>query len=102
LVSLLPAALLLPASLVGILAAGLQPGMGATQFAVLGPPWRETVGMIALVDRAGGAVLDAGGWRNIVIARSEDPGFAAAAYRAGAWLVLDAVRLRGCLGEAAL
>ncbi|SDC37326.1 hypothetical protein [Belnapia rosea] len=95
---LLPAALLLLVSLAGLLVVGLLPAEGASQYAVLGPPWSRTGEMFALVDTAGGAVLDTGGWRNVVIAHSGDPGFASALYRAGAWLVLDAVTLRGCLG----
>ncbi|MBL6458762.1 hypothetical protein JMJ55_25845 [Belnapia sp. T6] len=96
----MPAALLLMASLFGIMAVGLMPRTGATQCAVLGPLWLGPGHMLALVDEAGGILLNTGGWHNVVIARSDDPGFAAALYRAGAWLVLDAVRLRGCLGGA--
>jgi hypothetical protein len=99
-VPLMPAALLLMASLFGSLAVGLVPRAGATQYAVLGPPWLGSGRMLALVDAAGGLPLDTGGWSNVVIAHSDDPDFAAALYRAGAWLVLDAVRLRGCLGGA--
>ncbi len=99
-VPLMPAALLLAASLFGSMAIGLMPRAGATQYAVLGPPWLGPGRMLALVDEAGGVPLDTGGWPNVVIARSDAPDFAAALYRAGAWLVLDAVRLRGCLGGA--
>lgn len=95
---LMPAVLLLMASLIGSMAVGLMPRSGATQYAVLGPPWLGAGRMLALVDEAGGVPLDTGGWANVVIARSDAPDFAAALYHAGAWLVLDAVRLRGCLG----
>lgn len=99
-VPLIPAVLLLMASLIGSMAIGLMPRAGATQYAVLGPPWLGPGRMLALVDEAGGVPLDTGGWPNVVIAHSDAPDFAAALYRAGAWLVLDAVQLRGCLGGA--
>lgn len=89
---------MLAASLFGIMATGLLPRAGAKQYAVLGPPWRRAAEMLVLVDAAGGRLLDLGGIDNLVIAHSEDPGFADALYRAGAWLVLDAATLRGCLG----
>ncbi|MBL6080477.1 hypothetical protein JMJ56_20890 [Belnapia sp. T18] len=96
----MPAALLLMASLFGLMAIGLMPRAGTTQYAVLGPPWLGPGRMLALVNEADGIPLDIGGWPNVVIARSDNPGFATALHRAGAWLVLDAVQLRGCLGGA--
>ncbi|MDR3529202.1 MAG: hypothetical protein P4L90_01405 [Rhodopila sp.] len=46
----------------------------------------------------GGDIVDVGRLANIVIVYSARPGFVRALYRAGAWLVIDPVGLRGCLG----
>ena len=90
---------LLVVSLLGALAIGLAPRPGQAQFAVIGAPWAGLEGMVALVAIAEGAVVDAGSLPNVIFAQSDSPDFAAAAYRAGAWLVLDPVLLRGCLGS---
>jgi hypothetical protein len=50
-----------------------------------------------MVGASDGTIMDAGGLPNIVIAHSDNPGFVDALYRAGAWLVLDPLFLRGCL-----
>lgn len=94
----IPVILLLILSLLGPIAVGAAPRDGQTQFAVIASPWKALGDMVALVIEADGAVVDTGGLPNVVIAHSDDPGFVAAAYRAGAWLVLDPVLLRGCLG----
>jgi hypothetical protein len=95
----LPVFVLLLFSLFGPLAVGLMPRDGQTQFAIVAAPWKGAGEMVALVAAADGAILDAGGLPNVIFARSDSPDFAAAAYRAGAWLVLDPVLLRGCLGS---
>lgn len=96
--TVLPVALLLAFSLLGALAAGLTPGDGQAHLAVIGAPWKRLDGMAALVAAADGRIVEAGGLPNVIFARSDQPGFAAALYRAGAWLVLDPALLRGCLG----
>jgi hypothetical protein len=88
-------------SIVGTLFVGLFPRPGQTQFAVFAAPWRGLVETAEMVAAAGGAIVDAGGLPNVVIAYSDDPAFVDALYRAGAWLVLDPLLLRGCLGLAA-
>lgn len=96
---LLPAAVLLLGSLAAALPAGLAPAAGQTQFAVIAAPWWSLSRTAELVGAAEGDILDIGGLPNVVIAHSDDPGFVAALYRKGAWLVLDPVLLRGCLGS---
>lgn len=98
--TVLPVALLLAFSLLGALAAGLAPRDGEAELAVIGAPWAQLEGMAGLVASADGRIVEAGGLPNVIFARSDRPGFAAALYRAGAWLVLDPALLRGCLGGA--
>lgn len=95
----LPVLLLVVFSLVGALMAGLMPQTGQTQFAVIAAPWKGLDGMAGLVAAADGRIVDGGRLPNVIFAQSDRPGFAAALYRAGAWLVLDPVLLRGCLGS---
>jgi hypothetical protein len=85
-------------SVVGGLFVGLAPRAGQTQFAVFAASWHGLVATAEIVGAAGGALMDAGSLPNVVIAHSDDPAFVDALYRAGAWLVLDPVLLRGCLG----
>ena len=60
--------------------------------AILGPPEQA----FAAVTKANGRVLSAGGY--VTIARSDDAGFVARLYAAGALLVLDAEQAGGCSG----
>ena len=46
--------------------------------------------------RAGGSIVASAGLSNVIIAHSDNPDFISTLYRSGAWLVLDAVKLRGC------
>ena len=95
---LLPSAALLLCSAFAALMVGLAPTAGQTQFAVITAPWWDLSRTAALVGAAEGDILDVGGLPNVVIAHSDAPGFVAALYEQGAWLVLDPVLLRGCLG----
>jgi hypothetical protein len=51
-----------------------------------------------LVHAAGGGIVEVGGLSNVLIVHSADQNFVAALYQAGAWLVIDPLKLRGCLG----
>lgn len=93
---LAPALLLLALLLAGLAFATLAPGGRGGQYAVIAPPWFGAGQTFSLVALAGGRIADAGGPGNIVIAQSADPDFIASLYRAGAWLVVDPVSLRGC------
>jgi hypothetical protein len=95
---LMPAAVLLFVGMFGLVAATLAPTGKDGQYAVIAPPWYDLRRTIALIQTAGGGVADIGGPTNIVIAHSEKPDFVRALYGAGAWLVIDPMRLRGCVG----
>jgi hypothetical protein len=95
-----PAIALLIVSAVGILISALSPSGDRGQYAVVAPPWYNFAQTAALVATAGGDIVDFGAIADVVIAHSENPGFVRALYRAGAWLVIDPVALRGCLGFA--
>jgi hypothetical protein len=94
----LPAGALLIVGL-GVLAiATLSPSGRHGQYAVIAPPWYSLAQTISLVRAANGGIVDVGNPGNMVIAFSDKPDFVRALYRAGAWLVIDPMRLRGCLG----
>jgi hypothetical protein len=98
----LPAAALLVVSAVAILLAGFGPTGAGGQYALVAPPWFDLGRTMQLADAAGGEIVDVGGLTNVVIVHSGDPQAVRALYAAGAWLVLDPGRLRGCLDFAPL
>lgn len=93
-----PAVVLMIAINFGVFAATLWPSGDQDQYAVMAPPSYNLGRTIVLVRAAGGGVVEVGGIKNIVIAHSANKNFVAALYRAGAWLVIDPQRLRGCIG----
>jgi hypothetical protein len=93
-----PAIVLLMVSAVGIFVAAFSPSADRGQYAIVAPPWYSPAQTADVVGMAGGDIVDVGGLPSVVIARSTSPGFVRALYRAGAWLVIDPVQLRGCLG----
>jgi hypothetical protein len=95
-----PAMILLVISVLGSIVAGSLPRPGDTRFAVIAPPWYGLAEAAELVGKAGGAVVDAGGLPNVIIAQSEDSGFVGALYRQGAWLVTHPLAPGGCRGAA--
>jgi hypothetical protein len=68
---------------------GSAPGKS---MAVIGPPSQT----LAVIAKANGRILAASDY--VTIARSEEPGFVARLYAAGALLVLDAEQAGGCSG----
>lgn len=93
----LPAGLLLLASVIAIALLICQPVPGQRQLAVLLPPWDGPMAAAELVARAGGELVDGGGLPSVFIVTSDQPGFATALYRAGAWLVMNPITAHGCL-----
>ena len=93
---LLPALALAAAGLLA-LAAGAFAVPSRGEYVVIGPPWADQGATIALIGAAGGGLAGLGGWGNIAIAASGRADFAQAAREAGAWLVLPAPRLLGCI-----
>lgn len=91
--------LLLLFSLLAPAFASLLPGDNDVQVAVVAPPWYNGAATARLVTAAGGDLIALSGPRNIVIARSQDTGFVATLYRAGAWLVLRSLSQAACVGS---
>jgi hypothetical protein len=68
---------------------GSAPGKS---MAIVGPPWQA----LAAIAKANGQIVASNDY--FTIARSEDAGFVARLYAAGALLVLDAEQAGGCSG----
>jgi hypothetical protein len=96
--ALVPALALLIVSAIAIVAAGFSPTGAGGQYALIAPPWFDQGQTMQLAGAAGGDVVDIGGFSNVMIVHAKDPNIVRALYAAGAWLVLDPARLRGCLG----
>ncbi|MBB1601055.1 hypothetical protein [Variovorax sp. UMC13] len=92
------AAGLLFALLIGLAVATLHPSGKDGQFAVVAPAGYSVDQSVALVQSVDGRVMDFGASSNLLIIQSTRPDAVRALYGAGAWLVLDPLRLRGCLG----
>ena len=94
----IPAVALLIIGISGIAIATLQPSRKGGEYAVVAPPWYGLGQTISLIRAADGRVADTVGPTNIIIAYSDNPAFVEALYRAGAWLVIDPIQSRGCVG----
>jgi hypothetical protein len=97
----IPAAVLLALGIIALSVAKLYPSGDGHQYAVVAPPWLTLGQKVSLVQSARGKIVEMSGARHVVVAYSEDPDFVRELYRAGAWLVLDPVNLRGCGSEGA-
>lgn len=64
---------------------------------VIAAPWSTPAETAAVVAGAGGALLRGTPLPWMAVAMSDDAGFAARLRRAGAWIILDASRMPGCL-----
>jgi hypothetical protein len=95
---LAPAGALMIVSTIGVCAATVWPMGDHDQYAVVAPPSYDLARTIGLVDAAGGEIVEVGGSPNVIIAHSADKHLVAALYRSGAWLVIDPLHVRGCLG----
>jgi hypothetical protein len=93
-----PAILLLLLTLSAAGIASVVPAKGAHEVAVLLSPRTGLSDAANIIGRAGGQLVADGEFPNLVIAFSKGPDFAAALYRAGAWLVLDPLAAHGCGG----
>lgn len=74
----------MPAASRGTLAAVFAPGI-------------ERPAALKAVARAGGLIVREGSWGTVLIAHSDESGFAGRLRQAGAWLVLDPQSAAGCL-----
>jgi hypothetical protein len=93
--ALIPALALLAVTVVATCVGGLWPSGRTGQYAVIAPPWFDLGRTVQLAAAADGAVVAVGGWSNVAVVRADSLW---ALYAAGAWLVLDPGKLRGCLG----
>lgn len=84
------------ASVVAIFISTLTADARSQEVAVIAPVWADAAEAAEIVARSGGSIVASAGLANVIIARSDHPDFISALYHSGAWLVLDAVKLRGC------
>lgn len=89
--------LLLAASTLPVFAAADLPGEASGTLAAVFAPGTDRAEALAAVAEADGLVVRAGGWGSVLVARSEQAGFAARLRHAGAWLVVDPRSAAGCL-----
>lgn len=89
--------LLLAGSTLPVFAAADLPGESSGTLAAVFAPGTDRAEALAAVAAADGLVVRAGGWGSVLVARSEEAGFAARLRRAGAWLVVDPRSAAGCL-----
>jgi hypothetical protein len=95
---LVPAVVLLIIGSIALVVATLAPSGKDGQYAIVAPPWYRLGETVALIQDADGRIVDMRGPANLIIAHSDDPNFVQRLYGAGAWLVVDPLRLRGCVG----
>lgn len=69
------------------------------RMAAVFPPWDSAAAVFAAASRAG-AVDAAGGFANVLIVRSDQPGLAARLRKAGAWALIDADLASACIAPA--
>ena len=92
----LPAAALLVCGLTLLLGAILMPTGRGGRYAVVAPPGFTLAQKVSLVQRAQGVIAEMRADQHIVIAYSDDPEFVYKLYDAGAWLVIDPLRVPVC------
>ncbi|BCP51909.1 hypothetical protein K32_05260 [Kaistia sp. 32K] len=84
-------------SVLAIFLGSMTADAGTPEVAVVAPLWADAAETAEIIASSGGTIVANAGLANVLIARSDNPDFIARLYRTGAWLVLDAVKLRGCL-----
>ena len=89
--------LLLAVSTLPIFAVADLPGNARGTVAVVFPPGTERSVALAAIAEANGLVVRGGGWGSVLVAYSDEVGFAQRLRRAGAWLVVDPRSAAGCL-----
>jgi hypothetical protein len=93
-----PAIALLVISAMAVVAITLSPSGDEGQYVVVAPPWYNRTKTLIMASSTGGDVVDVGYFANVAIVHSNNLRFVAALYHSGAWLVIDPMELRGCLG----
>jgi hypothetical protein len=82
-------AFLLLASTTPLLAVADLPGAERGTLAAVFPPGTDKAAALAAVAKAGGFTVREGFWQTVLVAYSNESGFAGRLRRAGAWLVVD-------------
>lgn len=90
-------ALLIVVSTTPLFAVADMPAASRGTLAAVFAPGVERPAALEAVARAGGLFVREGNWGTVVIAHSDQSGFAGRLRRAGAWLVLDPQSAAGCL-----
>jgi hypothetical protein len=89
--------LLIVVSTTPLFAVADVPAASRGTLAAVFPPGVERPAALEAVVRAGGLIVRQGSWGTVLIAHSNESGFAGRLRRAGAWLVLDPQSAAGCL-----
>jgi len=91
-------AILIALNVLGIAGAiaGVAMAPTGTRMVVIAPPWSEPGRIMQIVAAAGGSLVDVGARDWIVLAESDDRGFAARLFAAGALVVLDGRLGKSC------
>jgi hypothetical protein len=93
---LLPALVFLT-SLAAVAVAATGADRDGGQLAAVYPPWWDASRVVSAASSAGD-IAAAGGWRNVMVLRSQTPGLAARLRRSGALWTMDA-RVAGVCGD---
>lgn len=93
----LAGALLVVASLAPLFAAQDVADAHSGTVAAVFPPAFTAEDSFGAAVRAGGRIVQDGGWANVILVRDDAPGLAGRLRREGAWLVLAPEGLGGCL-----
>jgi hypothetical protein len=95
--TLLAVVLLLLVSTAPLVVVADLPGEASGTLAVVFPPGSGRAAVLAAVVQADGLVVRGGGWGSVLVAHSDEAGFARRLRQAGAWLVVDPRSAAGCL-----
>lgn len=92
----LPALVLLLATAIAIGAATIMPGAGTRQVAVIFNPFASTQAVARAIATSGVRMVRNGAMSTIVVVDLAEAASPGDLYRAGAWLVVDAIAAGGC------
>ena len=88
---------LLLVSFAPLVAVADLPSEARGTLAAVFPPGTDKTEVLAAVAEADGLVVREGGWGTVLVAHSDESGFARRLRQAGAWLMVDPLTAAGCL-----
>lgn len=94
----LPAVVLACGGVVALACASLPAPVPGGEVVVITAPGTTFPATLAMVQRAGGALVAPGRFANVIVVRSFRPDFAEALHAQGAWAVIASPSLVGCVG----